>query len=261
MLDLGSGSGAAAAAMARAGARVHGVDQGAETVAWASEHYASPSGEPQVTFAQGDFSTLSAEELLTTAPRPLPRPLIIASNPPYVPMAHRTKGLRPSINGGPDGLRLLPTIIEHCRALRSDLALTIGSYSTPRKAARLLATAGLHIQAVTLCPIALGEFTLNNMEQVRTLETRGEALLWRRPSAKTPTYFAMGLACRWSDVTRPRKARSAPGWTGEDLIRLLRAAASSRTPGLETLDTIRTEDLPGSVRVLELPEQVDRHHW
>ncbi|WP_329596137.1 methyltransferase domain-containing protein [Streptomyces pseudovenezuelae] len=261
VLDLGSGSGAAAAAMARAGARVHGVDRGAETVSWASEHYASRSAEPQVTFAQGDFSTLSAEELTATVPGPLPRPLIITTNPPYVPLPAETNEPRPSINGGTDGLRLLPAIIEHCRALRSDLALTIGSYSTPRKAARLLTAAGLHIQAITLCPIALGEFTLSNMEQVRDLETKGEAVLWRRTPLETPAYFALGLACRWNEAAGPRKARPARHWTGEDLIRLLRAAASSRAPRLEALDSLLPEDRPGPVRVLDLPAQADRHHW
>ncbi|MET7731885.1 methyltransferase domain-containing protein [Streptomyces sp. NPDC005402] len=261
VLDLGSGSGAAAAAMARAGARVHGVDRGAETVAWAAEHYASRAGDPRVTFALGDFSTLSAEELMATAPTPLPRPLIVTSNPPYVPFTTRTNDPRTSINGGTDGLRLLPAIIEHCRSLRSDLALTIGSYSTPRTAARLLETAGLLIHAVTLCPLALGEFTLSNMEQVLTLEKRGEAVLWRRTPVEPPAYFALGLACRWSEAAGPHGARRARHWTGEDLIRLLRAAAASRDPWLEALDSMPSGCRPGPLRVLDLPAQADRHHW
>ncbi|MGY1497485.1 methyltransferase domain-containing protein [Streptomyces sp. QTS52] len=262
VLDLGSGSGAAAAAVARAGARVHGVDRGTETVAWASERYASRGTDPRVTFALGDFSVLSAEELMATAPKPLPRPLVITSNPPYVPLPARRNAPRPSIDGGTDGLRLLPAVIGHCRSLRSDLALTIGSYSTPRRAARLLEAAGLYIHAITLCPLALGDFTLRNIERVRALEERGEAVLWRRKPLEPPAYFAMGLACRWGRAAVPRdRGRQVRPWSGEDLIRLLRTAAASRTPRLEALDELPPAGRPGPVRVLDLPARADRHHW
>lgn len=262
VLDLGSGSGAAAAAVARAGARVHGVDRGTETVAWASERYASRGNNPRVTFALGDFSVLSAEELIATAPGPFPRPLVITSNPPYVPFPARKTAPRPSINGGTDGLRLLPAITEHCRSLQSDVALTIGSYSTPRKAVWLLETAGLRIHAITLCPLPLGDFTLSNIEQVRTLEKQGEAILWRRDPLEPPAYFAMGLACRWSRAAVPRDGgRQARHWTEGDLMRLLQSAAASRTPRLEALDEVPPDDWPGPLRVLGLPARADRHHW
>ncbi|MFI2345754.1 methyltransferase domain-containing protein [Streptomyces sp. NPDC019443] len=262
VLDLGSGSGAAAAAMARAGARVHGVDHGPETVAWASEHYTSQEGRSKVTFACGDFSVLSAEELLATAPNLLPRPLIITSNPPYVPFSAQVGEPLSSIGGGTDGLNLVPAIIEHCRSLRSGLALTIGSYSTPRKAVRMLEAAGLRICAITLCSLPLSQFTLRNIRQVLALEDEGEAILWRTGPHEQPAYFVIGLACRWSGETGTRddvrhRAHSAV----RGLMRLLKAAAASRTPRLEALDGARLGGWPGSLRVLDLPDCVDRHQW
>ncbi|GGR26999.1 methyltransferase domain-containing protein [Streptomyces netropsis] len=257
VLDLGSGSGAAAAAMARAGAaRVHGVDAGAETVTWATDHYASRDGG-RVTIARGDFSVLSTHELLATAPAPLPRPLVVTSNPPYVPLTAHADDRRRSIGGGTDGLKWAPAIIGHGRVLRSDLGFTIGSYSTPRKAVRLLESAGYRVESVTLCPLPLGEFTLSHMEQVLALEEQGEAVLWRTEH-EPPAYFIVGLACRWAGADATR----APGrLTADGLLELLRTAARSRTSRLETLDGRRPEGWRGQLRVLDLPPAAVRHHW
>ncbi len=271
VLDLGSGSGAAAAAMARAGAgRVHGVDAGAETVAWATEHYASREGDCRVTFACADFVRLSADDLLATAPFPLPRPLVVTSNPPYVPLAARSSGLRHSISGGTDGLRLAPAIIGHGGALRCDLGLTIGSYSSPRKAVELLESAGYWIHAVTLCPLPLGEFTVRNLEQVLALEKRGEAVMWRT-AQDTPSYFIVGLACRWMDMAERTArfkqdsdsdgVRDPERLTGDGLLHLLRTAARSHTAELEALDGLPLDGWSGPVRILVLPGATARHHW
>lgn len=258
VLDLGSGSGAAAAAMARAGAaRVHGVDSGTETVAWASEHYASRNGDGRVTVARGDFARMTTGELLATAPAPLPRPLVVTSNPPYVPLTPQADVRRRSISGGPDGLKWAPAIIGHGRALRSDLGLTIGSYSTPRKAVQLLEAAGYRVHAVTLCPLPLGEFTLANMEQVLALEEAGEAVLWR-PGDGVPAYFIVGLACRW---TGPGTATAHDRLSGDGLLGLLRIAARSHTSRLEALDGPRPDGWRGPLRVLDLPAAAVRHHW
>ncbi|MEU4213148.1 methyltransferase domain-containing protein [Streptomyces sp. NPDC026206] len=258
VLDLGSGSGAAAAAMARAGAaRVHGVDSGPETVAWAGQHYASRDGDGRVTIARGDFSAMTTGELLATAPTPLPRPLVVTSNPPYVPLTVRADAQRRSISGGTDGLKWAPAIIGHGRALRSDLGLTIGSYSTPRKAVQLLEAAGYRVHAVTLCPLPLGEFTLANMEQVLALEEAGEAVLWRA-GRDVPAYFIVGLACRW---TGPGTAATHDRLSGDGLLGLLRVAARSRTARLETLDGPRPDGWSGPLRVLDLPAATVRRHW
>jgi release factor glutamine methyltransferase len=275
VLDLGSGSGAAAAAMARAGAgRVHGVDAGAETIAWATEHYASREGDSRVTFAQADFVRLSANDLLATAPLPLPPPLVVTSNPPYVPLAAQAGALRHSISGGTDGLRLAPAIIGHASALCCDLGLTIGSYSSPSKAVRLLESAGYWIHAVTLCPLPLGEFTLRNMAQTLALEERGEAVLWKA-TQDTPSYFIVGLACRWMDMAG-RTARSTQGsdgvrpperLTGEGLLHLLQTAARSHTVELEALEALdglaglSSDGWSGPLRILVLPGATARHHW
>ncbi|MCA6092614.1 methyltransferase domain-containing protein [Streptomyces sp. SCA3-4] len=269
VLDLGSGSGAAAAAMARAGAaRVHGIDSGAQTVAWARKHYASASasrngggnrpGEGRVTVAQGDFARMTTEELLATAPVPLPRPLVVTSNPPYVPLTLRADAQRRSISGGDDGLKWAPAVIGHGRALRSDLGLTIGSYSTPRKAVQLLEAAGYRVHAVTLCPLPLGEFTLANMEQVLALEEAGEAVVWRAARG-APAYFIVGLACRWTGPGRT--ATGHERLSGDGLLGLLHLAARSRTSRLEALDGPRPDGWNGPLRVLDLPETTVRHHW
>ncbi|GAA2710061.1 MULTISPECIES: methyltransferase domain-containing protein [Streptomyces] len=254
VLDLGCGSGAAAAAIARAGAaRVHGVDASPDSVAWAREHYAPHDAGP-VTVGHGDFAELSTKDLLATAPTPLPRPLVVTSNPPYVPLTAAAGSRRRSISGGEDGLRWAPAVIAHGRALGSDLGLTIGSYSTPRKAVHLLEEAGYRVHAVTLCPLPLGEFTLTHMEQVLALEQAGEAVLWRSGRA-VPAYFIVGLACRRA---------AAPGdgrLTGDGLLQLLRTAARSRTGHLETLDEARPAGWAGLVRVLDLPPAPVRRHW
>ncbi|GAA2636843.1 methyltransferase domain-containing protein [Actinomadura fulvescens] len=269
VLDLGSGSGAAAAAIARAGAaRVHGIDDCAETVAWASQHYASRDDDPRVTFARGNFAAMSSEELLATVPGTLPRPLVVTSNPPYVPLTARAAELRPSISGGTDGLRWASAIIGHARSLQTDLGFTIGSYSSPREAVRLLESAGYRVHAVTLCPLPLGAFTQDNMEQVLALEEQGEAVLWRTAPKEFArdglAYFIVGLACHWTGGANDRSADGRPkenGLTGEGLLHLLRTAARSHVPRLEALDERLPNGWAGPLRVLDLPVPNERHHW
>ncbi len=273
VLDLGSGSGAAAAAMARAGAaRVHGVDSGADTVAWARGHYTASDGEGPVTFSHGDFTALSPAELLATAPAPLPRPLVVTSNPPYVPLSPRVDALRRSVGGGPDGLKLIPAVIAHGRALGEGLGITIGSYSSPRKAVGMLEAAGFAVHAVTLCPLPFGDFTRDHPDQVLLLEERGEAVIWRS-GPYPPAYFIVGLACHKTtgNEVRPGHAAGRPGdtdaaprrgrLTGEGLMGLLRAAARSRTTRLEALNEEASPPGDVLVRVVDLPQPALRRHW
>lgn len=256
VLDLGSGSGAAAAAMARSGAgHVHGVDGSAASVEWAQRHYASTGDGPRVTFAHGDFARLTSGQLLDTAQEPLPARLVVTSNPPYVPLAESADRRR-SIGGGLDGLRCAPAVIGHAVALRGDLGLTVGSYSSPAKAVRMLAAAGFRIETVTLAPLALGEFTARHQDRINALEQAGEAVLWRR--AHNPdSYFIVGLACRLGTGSTPGpRPLSAQG-----LLEILRTAARASTPQLETLDELDGEVWDGTVRVLELPQPSLRNHW
>ncbi|MEU5576146.1 methyltransferase domain-containing protein [Streptomyces huasconensis] len=259
VLDLGSGSGAAAAAMARAGAaRVHGIDSGEDTVAWARKHYASSDGAGPVTFAHGDFTALSPVELLATAPAPLRRPLVVTSNPPYVPLTPRADALRRSVGGGTDGLKLIPAVITHGRALGDGLGITIGSYSSPRKAIGMVESAGFTVRAVTLCPLPFGDFTRDHPDQVFLLEEQGEAVVWR--SGPYPlAYFIVGLACHRTapEGAAPEKDRL----TGDGLMELLRTAARSRTTRLETLDGAASPPWAGPLRVVDLPQPDVRHHW
>ncbi|MGW0393046.1 methyltransferase domain-containing protein [Streptomyces sp. NPDC003042] len=252
VLDLGSGSGAAAAAIARAGAaRVHGIDSGHRSVQWARSHYASADG--RVTFALADYAQLDPPGLPATAPDDLPRPLIVTSNPAYVPLPPEVDQERPSISGGADGLKWAGAIIGHARALGADLGFTFGSYSTPRRAVALVQQAGYRITAVTLCPLPLGDFTREHPERVLALEASGEAVLWR-PVDEPPAYFVVGLACRQSD--------GPPGAdTAKELMDVLYTAARSTTSRLETLDALGAASPPWPVRILDLPPAAARHHW
>lgn len=271
VLDLGSGSGAAAAAMARAGAdRVHGIDSGEHTVDWAREHYASSGNGGRVTFSRGDFTALSSAELLATAPAPLGRPLVVTSNPPYVPLSPEADALRRSVGGGTDGLKLIPAVIAHGRALGDGLGITIGSYSSPRKAVGMLAAAGFAVHAVTLCPLPFGDFTRDHPDQVLLLEERDEAVIWRS-GPWSPAYFIVGLACRRTtaeDGIGPGHTAAGRGadpytsrLTGDGLMELLRTAARSRTTRLEALDESAVPHWTGSLRVVDLPQSAVRRHW
>ncbi|MEA2932943.1 MAG: release factor glutamine methyltransferase, partial [Actinomycetota bacterium] len=152
VLDLGSGSGAAAAAVARAGAgQVHGLDVSVESVKWASEHYPSENGTGRkVTFGVADYTLLNPGDLLDVTPFGR-RPDVVMSNPPYVPVPAPPPGTtRVSIDGGTDGLRLVRVVVGHAAALGSALGLTIGSYTSVRRATALLAECGYGICKITL---------------------------------------------------------------------------------------------------------------
>ncbi|MEV5550752.1 methyltransferase domain-containing protein [Streptomyces sp. NPDC052309] len=252
VLDLGSGSGAAAAAIARAGAaRVHGIDSGRRTLRWARDHYACADG--RVTFALADYAELASHELLATAPGDLPRPLIVTSNPAYVPLPPEVDRARPSISGGADGLKWAGAIVGHAGALDADLGFTIGSYSTPRRAVGLLHRAGYRIATVTLCSLPLGDFTVEHPERVLALEAAGEAVLWRR-AGERPAYFVVGLACR-------RAADTSGADAAKELMDLLHTAARSTTTALDALDETGGTSPPWPVRILALPPASARHHW
>jgi hypothetical protein len=106
------------------------------------------------------------------------------------------------------------------------------------------------------------------MAQTMALEERGEAILWRT-AQDTPSYFIVGLACRWMDIAG-RAAQSRQGsdgaraperLTGEGLLQLLQTAACSHTVELEALDGLPTDGWSGPLRVLVLPGTAERHHW
>ncbi|MFG2290154.1 methyltransferase domain-containing protein [Streptomyces sp. NPDC048595] len=253
VLDLGSGSGAAAAAMARAGARqVHGVDISDDSLTWANEHHAGADGERRVSFGRADYTALSSAELLKTCPFSAP-PSVITSNPPYVPLPSHEEASRTSIDGGSDGLQLVRYVVGHAEALRSDLAVTIGSYTSPRRAAALLHDHGYRISALTLGALRLGDHTRDNIARVRELEADGEAPLLRLDDG-TPYYLVLGLSCRRQD-----RAPAAAALPPDDLLPLLQTACRSRTPMLEALDA---HPLRGRVpvRIVNLPDDPRRRH-
>lgn len=256
VLDLGSGSGAAAAAVARAGAgHVHGLDISENSVLWASAHYAVSTENKRVTFGIGDYAISSPAQLLDSCPFSFP-PTVVASNPPYVPVPPPDASKKVSIDGGPDGLQFVRLIVRHAAEMRSDLGITIGSYSSPRAAAFLLREYGYGIFGVTLSALQLGDYTVQNMERVRELEKRGEGPLLRLESGIV-YYLVVGLSCRRIQDTTGAAVHStlAP----DELLALLQLACTSRTAALDALDT-RSATWSVPIRILVLPDEPLRYH-
>jgi SAM-dependent methyltransferase len=254
VLDLGSGSGAAAAAVARAGAgQVHGLDVSPASVDWASGHYRSENGSTPVTFGWGDYTLLTPDVLVGATPFGR-RPDVVMSNPPYVPVPAPPPGTtRVSIDGGTDGLRLVRVVVGHAAALGSALALTIGSYTSVRRAASLLAEHGFGISSITLSALRLGDYTVQHGDRVFDLERRGEGPLLRTADGAVH-YLVVGLSCR-----RPAIAGGAGPVSPDDLLELLRLACRSATVALETCDEPGFT-FPVPVRVLVLPDEPGRLH-
>ncbi|TDV51886.1 methyltransferase family protein [Actinophytocola oryzae] len=248
VLDLGSGSGAAAAALARAGAgHVHGVDIAADSVSWAADHYAR-EGCPRVTFSVADYSVGTTHDLLARCPFQS-APAVVTSNPPYVPLpASPDRTGRVSIDGGPDGLRLVRHVVRHASTMDSRLAVTIGSYTTPRAMIALLLDFGYRVTHLTLGALPLGEHTAANRGRVAELAATGEGPLIEL--AGVTHYLVAGLSCQ--RVRDP--ADHVP--TPDDILALLRLACTATTPCLETLDGTAT--FP--VRVVVLSDDTVRLH-
>ncbi len=250
VLDLGAGGGAAAAAVARAGAaHVHGVDISEASVRWAVEYYAADEPGRRVTFGIADYARLTSAGLVAASPLAPRAPDVVASNPPYVPVPPVDGSGRVSIDGGHDGLRLVRIVVGHAEALGADLSLTIGSYSSPRQAATLLAGCGYRIAGLTLAALRLGEYTAQHSGRVLALEAAGDGPLLRTDDG-TVSYLVVGLSCRRDD---------ADGLSPDGLLALLAQACRSRTTHLEGLDDAGL-GWPIPVRVLVLPEEDRRHH-
>lgn len=252
VLDLGSGSGAAAAAVARAGAgHVHGLDISESSVLWASEHYA----DTRVTFEVADYALLSPSQLLSRCPFGRP-PAIVTSNPPYVPVSSLDGSKRVSIDGGPDGLQWVRLVVRHAAGMGSDLAITIGSYSSPRAAASLLHESGYVISSITVSALRLGDYTLKNMAKVLELEARGEGPLLRAEDGII-YYLIVGLSCR--RIADTARGVLSPTLSPDELLELLHLACKSRTSSLEALDA-SLAPWPVPIRILVLPDEPFRHH-
>lgn len=252
VLDLGSGSGAAAAAMARAGAgHVHGLDIAEDSVLWACEHYALADPNWQVSFALADYTTLTTPQLLDRCPF-RSAPAIVTSNPPYVPLSPPSAGKRRvSIDGGPDGLRLVRHVLRHAAGLGSDLALTIGSYTSPRAATQLLRASGYRIAGVTLGALPLGEYTAQNRQRVAALAASGKGPLLEVRGVVH--YLVVGFSCRRIQSAADRM----PG--PDDVLAMLRRACESDTTELEALDDSPVAGLM-PLRILILRDELRRRH-
>ena len=170
----------------------------------------------------------------------------MASNPPYVPLPLVDGAKKRSIDGGIDGLDWARLVVRHARAMSADLALTIGSYTTPRAAVRLLNDSGYSVTSVTLAALQLGEHTRNNPERVLELEEQGEGPLLRCNGENY--YLVVGLSCRFGG-----SGGASPG----ELLELLTVACHSESVDLNTLDG---HSLSVPVRVLVLPDKHARHH-
>lgn len=252
VLDLGSGSGAAALALARAGAgHVHGVDIAADSVSWASEHYAREDDDTRVTFSVADYSVATTRDLLAGCPFES-APAVVTSNPPYVPLSAPPDNTgKISIDGGPDGLRLVRHVVRHATALDSELAIATGSYSSPRAMTTLLRDSGYRITRLTLGALPLGDHTVANRQRVQELAASGEAPLIE--VAGVTHYIVLGLSCR--RIRDP--ADDVP--TPDDVLALLHRACTSTTTRLEALDSSAAATrLP--LRVVVLSDDTVRLH-
>ena len=255
VIDLACASGAAAAAMVRAGAgHAYGVDIAAESVAWARARYGCSIPGRRVSFVVGDFLAMSWEALRRACPAD-PPPSVLTSNPAYVPL--RGAGPFPlSIDGGSDGLKFVPAIVGHARALRVDLGLTLGSYSSPERAAELVTEAGFCIEGLTLAALPLGPFTRAHPEAIRDLVSAGCAALWR-DGQDQPGYLIIGMTCRrrTSPCVRPHASPA-------EVFAIVSAACASYGPELEGLDPLVAGGrVVIQVRVLVLPDPATRQHW
>ena len=193
VLDLGSGSGAAAAAVARDGPRPRGGHLRGERpvgVRAPRPRRAHPAGH----LRPGRLRRRNARPRPVATP-PVRLPDVIASNPPYVPVPPVEGSGRVSIDGGPDGLRLVRMVVGHAEALGSALSLTIGSYLVPRQAAALLAGHDYRIAGLTLAALRLGDYTVRHSDRVLALEAAGEGPLLRTDDG-TVSYLCVGLSCR-----------------------------------------------------------------
>ena len=129
----------------------------------------------------------------------------------------------------------------------SALALTLGSYSSPRVAAQLLDAHGYDIAAVTLAALRLGQHTADNAARVLELEASGEGPLLRTGDGAV-YYVVMALSCRLS------AERRGPG--PDELLDLMGRACRSRDVSLDELPS--SWSVP--MRILVLPDEPRRHH-
>jgi release factor glutamine methyltransferase len=256
ILDLGSGGGATAGALARSGARhVHGVDSSEESILYCRRVYGQAPIAAQLSFQLGDFLNADTPSLLAGCGLPAV-PTVVCSNPAYVPLTPSKSEEVRSIDGGPDGLKFVPSVLRHAVWLGAKLALTIGSYSSPRQACRLLAEAGYGIRRITLCALSLGNFTRKNPDRILQLEADGEAVLWRPGGDVALGYLIVGFACHRTQDGDP----SEPVPTAHQIFALLQQAGRSPSAELEGLDDLAPWAIPCAVRVLVLPE-LERWHW
>lgn len=220
VLVLGSGSGAEARVARNAGALVHGIDVSPAAVRHARRTYA----DARLTFALGDYRDAATTRLLEGTP-PGFRPTVLAANPPYVPGDPELG--TPTMYGGRDGLDFMPSILRHAQALNvRALALTVGSYTSPREVAERLVGAGFRIRALTLTPVRFGAYSLRQQRRIFEQERAGRAILWR-PDAGTPGYILVSISAERGTI--------ATGLTPDRFVGLLRAAAASRTTALEAV--------------------------
>jgi release factor glutamine methyltransferase len=170
-----------------------------------------------------------------------------------VPLPSQPQPARVSIDGGADGLALARVVTRLAAEIGADLAITLGSYSSPREAARLLAAHGYEIASVTLSALRLGAHTIANASRVLELDASGEGPLLRTGDGP-PHYVVMALSCR-----RAAAGGGRAGPSPDELLETIRHACRSRSVELEALNV-----LPGGwqipIRILVLPDEPHRHH-
>jgi hypothetical protein len=191
VLNLGTGSGADSFQVAGSAEFVLGVDTSDAAIKSASTNYKRDN----LAFHQFDYFTQGPAELQKIWPYKKP-PSVLASNPPYVPCVSAAACPSPTMYGGPDGIRFIREVINYGKTLKiPKLALTIGSYSSPKEVMRYLKDNKYSAVHFSLTPVPFGEYSKANLPHLLELEKEGRAILWRPKGSNEPFgYFIVGIS-------------------------------------------------------------------
>lgn len=191
VLNLGTGSGADSFQAAGNAEFVLGVDTSDAAIKSASTTYKRDN----LAFQQFDYFNQGPAELQKIWPHKKP-PSVLASNPPYVPCVSAAACPSPTMYGGPDGIRYIREVINYGKTLKiPKLALTIGSYSSPKEVMRYLKDNKYSAVHFSLTPVPFGEYSKANLPHLLELEKEGRAILWRPNGSNEPSgYFIVGIS-------------------------------------------------------------------
>jgi methylase of polypeptide subunit release factors len=122
---------------------------------------------------------------------------LVVSNPPYVPTDH---GSERSIDGGPDGTKVISDLLERGAAFVGRLAWQQGSYTAPLKILKLARQYGWEIERLLMHAAQFGDFSNANYDHLEQLRKNGEAFFWTPSTTNNLSgphwYLIMGFVVR-----------------------------------------------------------------